>query len=171
MLAAHRKITISIILVVVLVLTIFFYEYAFQPRAADIEYSLGYSGDVLYPDRNNTVTIQCGNRGNRDATFYLVLNLTNVSFSALTEQPYVQLNSTLVKFPFSLQGSGGSTTSGSKSVFFTINENVTFFAFEVSLEKIDQNPRYSMGTFYYSSYRWNETSGNYQHWQMAVNVT
>jgi hypothetical protein len=68
-----------------------------------------------------------------------VLSSANASFTAQTQQTYLQVNSTMVKVPFLLQEHWFSMNADSKPVFFTIDENVTGFSFHVSLEAQSYN--------------------------------
>ncbi len=169
MLGAHKKRTLLIGFAVVLLLLIIFYSLYVGVGDAYVEYLIG-NVPVFSRDANNSISIAAVNKGYDCATFYLTLSLTNASFSTLTEQPYVQVSNTSVKFPFILQGRGGLPTSIDKTVFFLINENVTGFSFYLSLEKVNQSPMSSLGIFYSVSYIWNETTRYYQQGQIAGSI-
>ena len=102
-------------------------------RRAVVSYA--FAGDPKYYDREgNQLIIQCQNHGDRAASFYLVLSSVNATFQVKTQQDYIQTSSRTVKVPFLLQESWLSMSANSKSVFFTIDENVTGFSFSMSLE-------------------------------------
>ena len=97
-----KKIVPIIIATVLIGLFLVFlvYQFAFPALPADIYYSLDESVDHFYPDSDNAVNLYCSNGGGKEGNFYLVLNLTNASFSDKTEQPYVLVNATNeVPFP------------------------------------------------------------------------
>ena len=79
--------------------------------------------------------------GMRTASFNLILKSVNASFTPNTQQNYVQVNSTIIKVPFSFPQGGRET----KPVQFTIDENVSAFAFYTSTDM-------GNGDAYFSAY-------------------
>jgi len=167
-----RYITIlTIVVVIIVALSVFLYEFVFQTTSvAKIDYSIDDNVTKYYPDEKNSIVIRSSNNGDRDANFYLVLSFTNASFSNQTEQPYVEVNSTIVKIPFLLDKSGASMDASSKSVFFKIDNNVTVFSFHLSLEKRDSNSLESLGSLYDLSYRWNAITKYYEQSEKLVAI-
>ena len=151
---------VSVITIIIFVSAFLIYEF-FVPTY--IDFRIDDSVHRFYLTENNTMTILSRNLGGRDGNFYIVLRFTNASFSNKTEQPYLQVDNATVKFPFFLPG-GGASMSLNKTVYFTINENVTVFSFYLSLEKRDPNP-YVLSFVSFVSYKWNETGKYYEMWQ------
>ena len=97
-----------------------------------IYYSIAHSDDSVnryYLDDVNAITIEAQNLGRRNGTFDLVLGMVNVTFSNKTDLPYYA-DATTARFPFFLPGN--NKTISSRTVFFTINQNVTGFSFSLS---------------------------------------
>jgi hypothetical protein len=154
----------------ILLISVFLlYEFVLQSSYGFVEYSIDTSTSKFYPDENNTIILRYNNSG-KETDFYLLLSLTNASFSAQTEKPFEQVNSTFVRFPFPIR-ENHSLPSGSKYVFFSINENVTEFSFSLAFESMDQNQANSLASVYYLSYRWNETERCYQRWEIEGSIT
>jgi hypothetical protein len=129
----RRKRNILIYLVAALVIVLLVFQIDNVSRRAVVSYA--FAGDPKYYDREgNQLIIQCQNHGDRTASFYLVLSSVNATFQVKTQQDYIQTSSRTVKVPFLLQESWLSMSANSKSVFFTIDENVTGFSFSMSLE-------------------------------------
>jgi hypothetical protein len=155
----HKKRIIAIVsLIVIIVLVVVVLIYELNPPY--IDYGIN---DVskYYPAEGNAVTVYYFDRGGRASNFYLTLKLTNVTFSNQTEQPYLQVNSTLVKLLFN-KGWWGSATPNNKTVFFTIDDDATGFSLDLSLEWNAQNPVY-LRTFSLNhlEYYWNGTLNCY----------
>ena len=148
---------LAVIALIIVVSIAFLLQYNSVTKSATVNYTLDINVSTYYPAENNAINITCSNSGDKGANFYLVLNMANASFSPQTEQPYLQVNSTTVKFPFTLHN-GDSTV---KPVFFSIDDNATGFSFNLSFEKVDQNTVYGQSLWYYVSYEWNETGGYY----------
>ena len=155
-----KKRIVSIVAVVAIILFSALFIYHFSIPPARIQYWIEYETTRYYPEESNTITINCKNHGGRDGNFRLALSLRNTSFSDQTEQPFDKLSSNLVNFPFNLHGGD----SDSRLVFFSIQENVTYFSFYLSLESdfdllnpvdIASAPISSLG------YKWNETDKCY----------
>ncbi len=102
----------------------------------------------------NHFNISVTNLGHRAATFYLTLNSVNASLQVQNQPDYIQVNSTTLKIPFSIPGA--FRYQESKSVFFTIDENVTSFS-------INDND-YSITRVAWTTQmkcRWNSTDNSY----------
>ncbi len=164
--SSHRKRNVLLVALFVLVLFIT-YQFIALSKPASFVYTLDSGVYRLYPNENNAINITCTNSGAKSASFYLVLKLENASFSPQTEQPYIQENSTKVKFPFTLH-KGDSTV---KPVFFLINDNVTVFSFSLSFEEVKQSAVYGESIYYYASYKWNETVKCYEQWILGRPIT
>ncbi len=129
---------------------------------ARIDYGIDYSTNMFYPVENNTISIHYTNNGG-GGNFYLVLTLINGTFLEQTQQPYIQINSTTIKFPFYLHASFISKDPGSRIVFFKINKDVDGFAFALSVEGNDSKPVYDQNAQYsYLGYKWSTASNSYE---------
>jgi hypothetical protein len=130
----HWKRTLFVIAMVILLSGSVMYYYDLGTRPAYVDYSIGRGEPQYYANATNSISISANNWGSRDANFYLILRFENASFSTQTTQPYVQVDSRAVKVPFSLRNSGAPVHSGSKTVFFTVDENVTSFSCYLHME-------------------------------------
>lgn len=162
----HRR-NLAVIALIIVISSVFFLQYNWMAKPATVDYNLNIDINKYYPDGDNAINITCGNSGDKSASFYLVLSMTNSSFSPQTEQPYLQVNSATVKFPFTLHN-GDSIV---KPVFFSIDENATGFSFNLFFEKADQNKVYGQSSLYYVSYKWNETGKYYEQRGIGISVT
>ncbi len=127
-----------------------------------IYYSIAHSDDSVkryYLDDVNAITIEAQNLGRRDGTFGLVLGMVNVTFSNKTALPYYA-EATIARFPFFLPGN--NKTISNRTVFFTINQNVTGVYFSLRLEKYELNPYFTTFPTSYETYLWNETGQYYE---------
>ncbi len=165
--SSHRKRNVLIVVSIALFLVIITYQFIGLTKPASFVYTLDSGVYRFYPNENNAINVTCTNSGAKSASFYLVLKLENASFSPQTEQPYLQVNSTTVKFPFTLN-KGDSTV---KPVFFLINDNVTVFSFSLSFEEVKQSAVYGESIYYYASYKWNETVKCYEQWILGRPIT
>src|SRR3989304_7711178 len=111
---SHKKRNIAIVstvAVIVLVSSVLVYE--LNPPYIDY----GIDGvSRLYPNADSGATVYYFDRGGRASNFYLRLKFTNATFSDQTEQPYLQVNSTLVKLLFN-KGWWSSAPPNNKTVF------------------------------------------------------
>ena len=160
--SSHKKrntAVVGIISIVVLIMAFLAYLNA-QPLYIDY----GIAEVSRFHPNDNKITIYYFDRGGKPGNFYLTLKFTNATFSNQTEQPYLQVNNTLVKFLFNKGwGSGWSATPINKTIFFAINYDAPSFSFELFDEKYDQNPislySYSVNSL---EYHWNETLNYYE---------
>jgi hypothetical protein len=117
----------------------------------------GYAGDQKYYQRaDNQFVIACNNFGDKAASFYIICSGFNASLQVKTQQDYVQVNSTTVKIPFSLQESGLPLSEDRKTVFFSVDENAARFEFTFWLEALSSSVVVVSGD-YHVSYTWNVT--------------
>lgn len=124
----------------------------YQLIPANIEYWIDESSiREVRPDEINSMTITFRKMG-RESSIDLTLKFTNASFSNQTDQPYIQANSTAVKFP---------NLSGYKTVFFTVDKNVAGFSVNFSFASFDLNLAV-MKFVSYLSFKWNETNKIYE---------
>ncbi len=154
MLGSHKKRNIAIIAIIILVVsTIFVYQFTILTEPPRFIYGIDDSIYRFYPNSTNAINLTCSNTGYNEANFYLVLKITNASFSSQTESPYLQINSTTVKFLFSLQRGPTSV----RSVFFSTDEGTEEFSFHLSFEKARQSTMSGQSIVYHVGYKWNET--------------
>lgn len=99
-----------------------------QYTQASIDYWM--SEKETFSEGLNSVTINCKNGGQMDGDFYLVVTFVNVSFSESTKLPYTVVDNSTVKFSYTLH----ADESGSKAVFFDVDENVESFSLHISIE-------------------------------------
>jgi flagellar basal body-associated protein FliL len=152
----------TVIIIAILALAIFLHAYVFQTATAKIAYSIDTNIAKYYPDQTNFIVIRSSNSGNRAASFYLEMSFTNSSFSNQTEAPYTEVNSTLVKIPFSLDKASTTEEASNKTIFFTIDDNAPGFSFFLSLENRDTTTPEILASLYSLSYGWNETTNCYE---------
>jgi hypothetical protein len=162
----HRRKRLLLAGILVVVVCVILWQYVVATSPVTITYAVE-AAQQFYPKENNSINITCSNNGVRDAHFFIVLRLRNASLSTQTEQPYVQIDGSTIKFPFTLP----RANSVLKPVFFLINNNATDFSFQVNFEKIDQTPLYGEITWYGFGYKWNETGRFFQHSQLMGSVT
>jgi hypothetical protein len=158
----HTNRTISIIVIAILLSASLMYYYDLRTRPAYVDYSIDHTVSAVYANQTNTISISCNNWGDRDCSLYLVLRFQNASISSQTEQPYVQLDGRSAKFPFSLQKAGSPVHAGSKTVFFTVDENVTSFSCYLSKEDNGLTPVSGAAPVNSILFRWNETTQTYE---------
>ncbi|HYA78635.1 MAG TPA: hypothetical protein VEF91_07970 [Verrucomicrobiae bacterium] len=77
----------------------------------------------------NYIIVYCANTGNAAGDFNLIIKFVNATFSAITEQPYTEINPTSTEFPWDLIA-GNST---SKDVYFSIAPTVNSFSISLSI--------------------------------------
>lgn len=104
--------------------------WAIETTQASVDYWI--EKQETYRKGLNSVKIRCKNGGRTDGDFYLVLTFINVTFSNQTEKPYMQVDNSTVKCRFGLH----EGESNLKQMHFFINETVTSFSIQLSLEKI-----------------------------------
>jgi hypothetical protein len=133
----RKKRNLLVYSVLVLVLSLLAYQsYELFLGPTLISYSLDNGEKQFYTGRVNTFSISSSNRGMRTASFTLTIKSANASFTLYSQQTYPQSNSTTIKIPFSFPQDGTEV----KLVQFTIDENVTGFAFYPSIEPQKDNP-------------------------------
>ncbi len=91
---------------------------------AIVTYSFDAPEGNFHAGRTNQFNIVCTSLGQRQTSFDLIVKAINVSLFVLSEQDYIQVNSTTIKIPFALNG---LRQTQSKLVQFTIDQNVTAF--------------------------------------------
>ena len=77
----------------------------------------------------NYITVYYANTGKTVGDFNLIIKFVNATFSAITEQPFTQINAASTQFRFDLNA-GNST---SKDVYFSIDPNVSGFSISLSI--------------------------------------
>jgi hypothetical protein len=155
---SRKKRIIMILVVIVIIHLVAFLIYLSIP--AYIEYDIDINSiSKVYPDEINAMTITFRKMG-RESSIDLTLKFTNASFSNQTEQPYTQANSITLRLP---------NLSGYKTVYFTVNKNVTGFSVKFSHASFD--PNVSVMKFVsYLSFKWNQTSKIYEPSQSVVGI-
>jgi|WetSurMetagenome_2_1015567.scaffolds.fasta_scaffold01496_1 hypothetical protein len=125
-----KKRNIALYFVFILILGSLFFQIDNVSRRALVSYEMDWKYNKAYSESVNEVVWSCSNyHGSRSADFYLVVSGVNVSFVVQNQDDYVLLSSTVVKVPFSIWGN-----SENKSIFYTVNSNVTRFSFSSSIE-------------------------------------
>ncbi len=142
--------------VLVLILTFFTFQVDFSTRRAHVDFSIDDTEKRFYTDKNNTINVQCSNRGDKEGYFYLVLHLKNASALPLTQE-YVYIGNTTVKVPFTLPDNNAKDNFGSKPVGFVIDDNVTSIAFSLSIESITNPVDIGISPISGLTYVWNTT--------------
>ena len=138
----------------------YYYDLATRPAYVDI--SIDYPEPHYYANATSSISVSANNWGTRDANFYLVLRFENASVSTQTPQLYVQADIRTAKVPLSLQNSGAPVHSGSRTVFFTIDENVTSFSCYLHIES-NGLPHVSGAAPVNSIiFKWNATSQSFE---------
>jgi hypothetical protein len=157
--ANSRKKRIILILIVIMIAhLVAFIIYQLIP--AYIEYDVDINSiREVNPDEINAMTITFRKWG-RPSSLHLTLKFTNASFSNQTEQPYIQTNSTTVQLP---------NLSGYKTVYYTVDNNVTGFSVKFFHASSDLNLQV-MKWMSWLSFNWNETSKSYEPSQFIVGV-
>jgi hypothetical protein len=102
-----------------------FQAYDVSLGPALVSYNIDVGGNLFYAGQVNQFTVSCSSHGLRETSFYLVLKCINASLIVDGEQKYIQLNSSTIKIPFTLQ----SWETETKPVQFIIDENATAFEF------------------------------------------
>lgn len=99
---------------------------------ASVDFQLQSPSPESFPVGLNKINIICKNGGGQvDAYFHIILRLCNATFSSQTTMPYFLIDNQTVKFRFNLhQGE-----KIEKTVYFIVNERVSGFSIELSLEK------------------------------------
>lgn len=142
-----------------LIISLATYEaYNFSIGPAIISYQTAANENHFYNDRTNQLTITCQNLGNRATSFNLIVRAVNASLTVDSQQGYVQINSTAVKIPFTLQT---QKETQNRPIKFTIDQNVATFNFYFSLEPQKSNP---LETNSYSQLhcQWNSFNNRYE---------
>jgi len=99
----------------------------------------------------NYVIVYCANTGKAVGDFNLTIKFVNATFSAITEQPYTEINPASAEFPWGLNA-GNST---SKDVYFSIAPNVNNFAISLSIRS-NQSSLKTIGEYPdFLQYTWN----------------
>ena len=156
--SSRKRRIITIIVIITIVHLVAFLIYQLTP--AYIEYWIDDNSiRQVKPDEINAITITFKKWG-RHSSLHLTLKFTNASFSSQTEQPYIQTNSTTVQFP---------NLSGYKTVYFTVDKNVTGFSVKFIPDLYD--PNLAIMKFVSSlSFKWNETSKIYVPFQLGGGI-
>jgi hypothetical protein len=128
-----RRRNILIYTAVALILVLIVYQIDNTYRRAIIAYRIDQTSRFT-PFELNQLEFSCINYGEREAVFNLVITGTNISFSSSPTQVYATVNEETVRMPFKLQERWFPNNAENKTMFFTIEENVTGFFLEVSWE-------------------------------------
>jgi len=124
---------------------------------AYVSYSLENGETRFYAGRVNTLSVSSSNMGMRTASFNLILKSVNASFTPNTQQNYVQVNSTIIKVPFSFPQGGRET----KPVQFTIDENVSAFAFYTSTDMGNGDAHFSVYFVLHAESVWDSKTSSF----------
>ena len=132
------------------------------PRKTILEYYLNdYSKfPDYYPKIINQFNLTCHNIGDRTNSFYMMLNSVNASFPTQPQESHISIRDTAIKVLFTLGESGSSNEKDTKSVLFSINDNVTGFSIKVEPET--WNDLLGAGSLYAMQYVWNGTENCYK---------
>jgi hypothetical protein len=96
-------------------------------------------------------TVHCQNKGGFDASFYVILTLTNARFNQTSNQSDTLVNDTTAKISYILHGQEKVDTN----VYFSVDNNATNFKISISFQSNQLFMRSSEGnwggqdTFYY----------------------
>ena len=152
-----RNLLIYSVMVLVFVLIVFqAHDLALSPT--HVSFGFDISSNEFYPVEANHFNISSSNSGLRTTSFYIVVKSVNASFEVENQKDYIQVNSTMIKVPFTFQELGRA--SESKPVFFTIDENVTSFLFKADIETQDSSTLL-VGAVFWMNCTWNSTKNSY----------
>jgi hypothetical protein len=151
-----RNLIVYAALVLILGLTVYqAYDISLGPKV--ISYNVAKSEKEFYAGQVNKLNISCESLCMRETSFYLVLKSVNSSLVVENQQNYVQLNSTVIKIPFTLSF---VHEIQSKVVFFTIDKNVVNFEFYPHIEQLKDFPIVT-GSTNQVQCAWNNTTNSY----------
>jgi hypothetical protein len=143
---------ISIVLAATFVLVCEDYQVTVKANEPIIYYSLsGTSFFFNTTGTENYIIIYCANAGKTTGDFNLIIKFVNATFSAITEQPYTNINTVSAEFTWDLNAGG----SASKNIYFSINPAVNSFSISLSINS-DQSPLKTIAEYpYFLQYNWN----------------
>jgi hypothetical protein len=95
----------------------------------------------IYAEYQNQFTLTAYSGGQRPVSFDVILRCRNVTFQVINQQDYIQLNETAIRIPFSFHGSNDET----RSIYFTVDANVSSFSFYSSIERQGNNRDVAIG--------------------------
>ena len=99
----------------------------------------------------NYIIVYCANTGKTVGDFNLIIKFVNATFSAITEQPYTEINTASAEFTWDLNA-GNST---SKDVYFSIDPTVNSFSISLSIHS-NQGSLKTIGEYPdFLQYKWN----------------
>ncbi len=132
----RKKRNITAYFVLAIIFSLLAYEtYDVSLGPAVISYQIG-SDKQIYAEQVNQLVVSCESLSMRETSFYLVLESTNASLIA-DSQDGIQINSSSIKIPFTLNSLQKEVN---KTVSFRIYANVTRCEFYPSIEQLDQKP-------------------------------
>ena len=125
-----RSLLVYPLMALVLALVVFqAYDVSLGP--ALVSYTLSNSNRAFVAGQVNQLDLSSSSNGVRAANFYMVVRSVNASFTGDGPQNCIQVNITCIKVPFTFPQKGSEI----KSVFFTVEKNVTDFEFHSALEE------------------------------------
>ena len=156
-----RNILVYLIVAITLAFLLFQAYEVVRGRTIFEYYITNNSFPNFYPGRTNQFNLTCKYLENRPASFYMVINSVNTSFPAQPHEDYIMVNSTAIKFPFTVSENTPPMHEDLKIVFFNINENVTGFSFRAYPETVSAI-LFPAGNSYGMDYVWNRTENCYK---------
>ena len=167
MTSSHLKRNLGVAGLVAVVVAIFVFQIfsqinlAFQP--INVEYAIN-APSRFEPGQTNSFSVNCTNHDSARATYFYLIVTFEGAFSSQSPQAYVEANDSSVKFLFDLKRAGNPTSTLSKTVQFSINENVSAFSIGFSLQRYGG---YSLPSYNYAftnsiQYQWNASTSCYE---------
>ena len=94
-----------------------------------------YTVDNIYSQNTTSfpetfTRIDCQNKGSFDGTFYIIIRLTNATFSENSFQPSQLINSQTIKLSFTLHGREVNSTN----VYFKIDNHASQFVISIAFQ-------------------------------------
>jgi len=155
-----RNILIYLLVAIALVFSTFQAYEASRGRTVYEYYVTDNSYPHFYPLQTNNFNLTCKFIECRPASFYMVINSVNVSFPAQPQETYIPVNSTAIKVLFKVSENTSFMDKETKTIFFSIDENVTGFSFCAYPETVS-NTLFPAGSTYSVEYVWNGLENYY----------
>lgn len=115
---------------------IFYQAYYASLGPNDVSFLIQKTQNPIYSGQQNQFSITCTSSGIKQVDFYMVVRSDNATLHVNGQPSYIQVNATVIKIPFSFQGSGTQT----KPVYFTADSNVSSLSFYPKVERINNSP-------------------------------
>jgi len=155
-----RNILVYFLVTAALVFSLFQAYEVSMGRTVYSYYIMDRSFPNYYPGTTQ-FNLTCQYLENRPASFYLIINGVNVSFPVTQQETYVAVNSTAIKVLFTVSENTPPKYIDTKSILFSIDENVTGFSFRVYPETMSDT-LFPTGYTYGVDYGWNAIGGYYE---------